>query len=411
MKKLLVFAVIGAALVALVMWSKFNRGGDVDAVDVEVAAKKQIRSSVLASGTLAYREQVQLGSEVIARVTGVHVEEGDPVTKGQELISLETENLSAQLEQADARVRMQQIAIDRQKLLVRNLERRLNNQRELLKRNLVDEDTVENLQIETDMARVDLASHQEALAQSRAARAQSADLLSKTSILSPIDGIVIQVDVKVGETVIAGTTNLPGSTLMVVADTSEMLVEVRVDEADIAQVREGQRADLYAAAWPDTPLGGTVESIATTARTTTGQQSLSFLVKIVLDKQDELAVRSGMSARTDIYTQSAEETLAVPIQAVRYDEDIADEASEVEDQAFVMLFQDGAAVRRDVEVGLSSDSDQEVLSGLEEGDRVIVGPYRVLRTLDDGDPVRETTDEDREADDDDADSEDASDAG
>ncbi len=411
MKKLLVFAVIGAALVALVMWSKFNRGGDVDAVDVEVAAKKQIRSSVLASGTLAYREQVQLGSEVIARVTGVHVEEGDPVTKGQELISLETENLSAQLEQADARVRMQQIAIDRQKLLVRNLERRLNNQRELLKRNLVDEDTVENLQIETDMARVDLASHQEALAQSRAARAQSADLLSKTSILSPIDGIVIQVDVKVGETVIAGTTNLPGSTLMVVADTSEMLVEVRVDEADIAQVREGQRADLYAAAWPDTPLGGTVESIATTARTTTGHQSLSFLVKIVLDKQDELAVRSGMSARTDIYTQSAEETLAVPIQAVRYDEDIADEAGAVDDQAFVMLFQDGTAVRRDVEVGLSSDSDQEVLSGLEEGDRVIVGPYRVLRTLDDGDPVRETTDEDREADDDDADSEDASDAG
>lgn len=390
MKKILIFAAIGAVLVALVLWSKFNRGGDVDEVQVEDAGRKMIRSSVLASGTLAYREQVQLGSEVIAKVTDVHVEEGDPVSKGQVLISLDTENLAAQLEQADARVRMQDIAIDRQKLLVQNLERRLRNQRELLSKNLVDEDTVENLAIETSMAKVDLASQQEGLAQARAARAQSADLLSKTRILSPIDGIVIQVDVKVGETVIAGTTNLPGSTLMVVADTSEMLVEVRVDEADIAQVREEQRADIYAAAFPDTPLGGTVESIATTARPVAGQQSLSFLVKIVLDDQEALAVRSGMSARADIYTQSAEETLAVPIQAVRYDEEAEGEDSDAEDQPYVMLYQDGTAVRRDVKIGLSSDSDQEILEGLQEGDRVIVGPYRVLRTLDDGDPVEET---------------------
>jgi len=390
MKKALIFAGIAAALVALVLFSKLNRGGDVDVVDVEEVTRKVIRSSVLASGTLAYREQVRLGSEVIARVTDVHVREGDPVREGQLLISLETENLAAQLEQADARVRMQAIAIQRQELMVRNLARRLEDQQELLKRNLVDEDTVENLQIETEMARVDLASHRESLAQARAARAQSADLLSRTSIVSPIDGIVIQVDVKVGETVIAGTTNLPGSTLMVVADTSEMLVEVRVDEADIARVREGQRADIYAAAFPDTPLAGTVESIATTARQTPGQQSLSFLVKIVLDDQNALAVRSGMSARADIYTQSAEETLAVPIQAVRYDEEIEDGDEDSADQPFVMRFEDGTATRRDVEIGLSSDSDQEITAGLEEGDRVIVGPYRVLRTLDDGDPVEES---------------------
>ncbi len=396
MKKLLIFAGLAVALVAAVLWSKANRGGDADAVELAEVERKLIRSSVLASGTLAYREQVQLGSEVIARVTEVHVQEGDPVSRGQVLISLETENLSAQLEQADARVRMQQIAIDRQKLMVKNLQRRYGNQRELLERELVDEDTVENLGIELSMAEVDLRSQEEALAQARAARAQSADLLSKTQIASPIDGIVIQVDVKVGETVIAGTTNLPGSTLMVVADTSEMLVEVRVDEADIAQVAEGQRADIFTAAFPDTPIGGSVESIATTARQTAGQQSLSFLVKIVLDEQEALAVRSGMSARADIYTQSAEETLAVPIQAVRYDEEIADEASDVADQPFVMVFEDGKAVRRDVEIGLSSDSDQEIRSGLDEGERVVVGPYRVLRTLDDGDPVREADPDEEE---------------
>lgn len=389
MKKLLIFAGVAAALVALVFLSRLDRGGDADEVDVATADLKLIRSSVLASGNLAYREQVQLGSEVIARVTDVHVREGDPVDRGQLLISLDTENLATALEQADARVRMQQIAIDRQKLMVKNLQRRYGNQSELLERDLVDQDTVENLGIELNMAEVDLRSQQEALAQARAARAQAADLLSRTRITSPIDGIVIQVDVKVGETVIAGTTNLPGSTLMVVADTSEMLVEVRVDEADIAQVREGQRADVYTAAWPDTPIGGTVESIATTARQTAGQQSLSFIVKIVLDEQDALAIRSGMSARVDIYTQSAAETLAVPIQAVRYDEELAGADSDEADQPYVLLFENGKAVRRDVEVGLSSDSDQEITAGLKAGDRVITGPYRVLRNLDDGDPVRE----------------------
>lgn len=389
MKKLLVFLAIAVALVALIALSRMNRGDDADAVDVAEAERKLIRSSVLASGTLAYREQVKLGSEVIARVTKVHVEEGDPVSKDQVLISLETDNLTAQLEQADARVRMQEIAIDRQRLMVRNLARRYGNQKELLDRDLVDEDTVENLAIELNMSEVDLRSLQEGLAQARAAQAQAADLLSKTSIASPIDGIVIQVDVKVGETVIAGTTNLPGSTLMVVADTSEMLVEVRVDEADIAQVAEGQAADIYTAAFPDDPISGVVESIATTARQTAGQQSLSFLVKIVLDGNNQLPVRSGMSARADIYTQSAEETLAVPIQAVRYDEEAEGEDSDATDQPYVMLFEDGVARRQDVEIGLSSDSDQEITAGLEDGARVIIGPYRVLRNLDEGDPVRE----------------------
>lgn len=397
MKKLLVFLGIAGALAALIFVSRMNAGESAEAVDLAEAERKLIRSSVLASGTLAYREQVKLGSEVIARVTEVHVEEGDPVSKGQVLISLETDNLAAQLEQADARVRIQQIAIDRQRLMVRNLTRRYGNQKELLDRELVDENTVENLAIELSMSEVDLQSQQEGLAQARAARAQAADLLSKTSIVSPIDGIVIQVDVKVGETVIAGTTNLPGSTLMVVADTSEMLVEVRVDEADIAQIAEGQGADIYTAAYPDDPISGIVESIATTARQTAGQQSLSFLVKIVLDRDNELPVRSGMSARADVYTQSTEETLAVPIQAVRYDEDADGETSDEADQPYVMLFDDGVARRQDVEIGLSSDSDQEITEGLEEGARVIVGPYRVLRNLDEGDPVREA-----DADEDDA---------
>jgi HlyD family secretion protein len=172
---------------------------------------------------------------------------------------------------------------------------------------------------------------------------------------------------------------------MVVADPSEMLVEVRVDEADIAMVHEGQDADLFAAAWPDTPLDGTVESIATVAEQTPGQQSLSFLVKILLTEQAELKVRSGMSARADIYTATSAESLSVPVQAVRYDEQ--EDGDKAEEAAFVLLMVDGKAVRRDVKTGIASDSEQEITEGLALGDIVISGPFRVLRHLEDGDAV------------------------
>ena len=398
MKKILVFAAIAAVLAAAVLVSKFRGGGDAKEVEMATAEFRLIKSSILASGTLAFREQIELTPEVIGQVVRVHVEESDPVSRGDLVITLDPKTYQAQVDQASARTRMQAIAIERQRLLIENLEERYARQKSMFERKLVDEDSFERLENELSLARVDLRSFQESLSQSQAALNQAEELLAKTLIRSPIDGIVIQIDVEAGETVIAGTTNIPGSTMMVIADPSETLTEVRVDEADIAQVEIGQQADIYAAAYPDTALRGTVQSIAAVARQTPGQQSLSFLVKILLDEQDDLKIRPGMSVRADIYTQSAEETLAVPIQAVLFDEDTdegdEDEDTQAGDQAYVFLVEDGKAVRRDVRTGLSSDADQEIVEGLEKGDRVVSGPYRVLRHLRDGESVEEIEAED-----------------
>lgn len=400
MKKILVFAVIGAVLVAAVLVSKFRGGGDAKEVEMATAEFRLIKSSILASGTLAFREQIELTPEVIGQVVRVHVEESDPVSRGDLVITLDPKTYQAQVDQASARTRMQAIAIERQRLLIENLEERYARQKSMFERKLVDEDSFERLENELSLARVDLRSFQESLSQSQAALNQAEELLAKTVIRSPIDGIVIQIEVEAGETVIAGTTNIPGSTMMVIADPSETLTEVRVDEADIAQVEIGQQADIYAAAYPDTALRGTVQSIAAVARQTPGQQSLSFLVKILLDEQDDLKIRPGMSVRADIYTQSAEETLAVPIQAVLFDDDSGDEEEDEEtrasDRAYVFLVEDGKAVRRDVRTGLSSDADQEIVEGLDKGDRVVSGPYRVLRHLRDGEAVEEIEAEDGE---------------
>ncbi len=403
MKKILIFAVLAALLVGLPLISKFTRGTDAKQVEVQEVEYKLIKSSILASGTLAYREQVQLRSEVIGQVTELHVEEADQVKKGDPVITLEPKTYQAQVEQAEARVRIQQIAIERQRLLIKTLADRFKRQKSMFSQKLIDEDSYEALESELALAKVDLRSLQESLAQSRAALDQTEELLSKTRIKSPIDGLVIQVDIKEGETVIAGTMNIPGATMMVIADPSETLTEVQVDEADIAQVREGQKADIYSAAYPDTPLSGTIQSIATTARQTPGQASLSFLVKILLDEQDTMVIRPGMSVRADIYTQSSEETLAVPVQAVLYDEDVdeQDKDKEKAEQTYVFVMEDGKAVRRDIEIGISSDSDQEITSGLKEGELVISGPFRVLRNMNDGDEVEEAEDSDTDSEDND----------
>lgn len=401
MKKILIFTALAVLLVALPLVSKLTRGTEAKQVETQEVEYKSIKSSILASGTLAYREQVQLRSEVIGQVIQLHVEEADVVEKGQPVITLEPKTYQAQVDQAEARVRIQQIAIERQKLLIKTLSDRFDRQKQMYAKNLVDDDSYEAIESELALAKVDLRSLQESLTQARAALDQAEEQLSKTRILSPIDGVVIQIDVKEGETVIAGTTNIPGSTMMVIADPSESLTEVQVDEADIAQVREGQSADIFAAAYPDTPLPGTIQSIATVARQTPGQAGLSFLVKILLDEQDVLAIRPGMSVRADIYTSSSEETLAVPVQAVLYDEETDEDESEKTkgEQTYVFVMEDGKAKRKDVEVGISSDSDQEIKSGLNEGDIVISGPFRVLRNLADGDTVEQMESDDEQDDD------------
>ncbi|MEX2497931.1 MAG: efflux RND transporter periplasmic adaptor subunit [Wenzhouxiangellaceae bacterium] len=391
-RKLIVFAAISAALVLLVLASRFIGGDSAKTVEVTPVQSQVVRSAVLASGQLIYRDQVQLRSELIGRAARVPFEQGDRVSAGDVIVGLEPDQFRAQLDQQEANVRLQQIAIDRQRLMVDNLQRQVERTRELFNRQLVDANSQENAENELQMARLDLSSRQEALTQARAALAQSRDNLDRTEIRSPIDGIVIQLDVKPGESVIAGTTNIPGSTIAIIADTSSMLAKLQVDEADIARVSVDQIADIYAAAFPDTPLQGVVEKIATTARRADGQQNLSFEVDVRLLDADRVDVRSGMSARAEIFTESSEDALALPIQAVQYDDDSDNNRDNNrdsgEEQSFVFVDDNGTARRRAVRTGLSSDSHIEILDGLEAGERVVTGPFRTLRSLRDGDSLR-----------------------
>ncbi len=198
MKKILIFGGLALLLVGLPFISKLTSTTEAKQVNITKAVLKPLKSSILASGTLAFREQVQLRSEVIGQVIELHVEEADQVSKGQLVITLDPKNYQAQVDQSQARVRISAIAIERQRLLISNLVERFERRKSLYKSKLVDADSYQALESELSLSRVDLRSLQESLLQARAALDQSEDLLRKTLIKSPIDGIVIQSDIKVG---------------------------------------------------------------------------------------------------------------------------------------------------------------------------------------------------------------------
>lgn len=382
MKKVLILAGILAAVIAIPL-IRNQTGGQTAAVEVEALGPRTIRSSILASGKLAHEEEVLLSTEVIGKVTGLFVAEGDYVTRDQILLQIDDEALRALVEQRRASVRVQEIAIESARVRIANLESQLDRRRQLYERGQLDEDSYDLAVNELALARLDLESREATLVQSNALLQETEKNLGKTSVYSPLDGQVTSLDIKVGETAISSTTNVPGSSLMTIANPESIHTEVNVDEADIANIQIGQEAEIVAIAYPDNPMKGVVKSIAISAKQPTGSQSLSFEVELSFTDTNGVVLRPGMSCRAEIFTNTDDEVLAVPIQAIRIEEDL-----ELEETTYtVFTYNNGIAREVSVEVGISDDEYQEITGGLSAGDQVITGPDRVLRALQDGDTV------------------------
>jgi len=326
---------------------------------------------------------VLFSTEVICRVVGLFVEEADEVSEGQLLVQIDDEQTSAMVEQSMAATRIQEIAIEGQRLRLENMEKQWQRKQRLYSDGLLDADSFELATNDLDLARNDLLSRQESLRQAKASLEEAENRLSKTRVYSPITGVVTSLDIKVGEMAISSTTNVPGSSLMTIANPESMLTEVNVDEADIANLAVGQEAEVVAIAYPDLPMKAVVESIAVSAKQATGNQSLSFAVKLRFTDTKGVTLRPGMSCRAEIFTNTNEPTLAVPIQAIDVEENL--DLDEITYKVFV--YDNGIARERLIQVGVADDEYQEVKEGLEEGLSIIINPDRVLRTLEDGDEV------------------------
>lgn len=368
------------AVVAVPVIVKKNRGASATEVEMTQIAAQAVQPTILASGTLAFRDEVKLTSEVTGKVREILVREGDTVEAGQLLLSLDPELYNNAIEREEASLRQTRIAIERQRAQVALRQKQFERSRVLVASSLIDRNRFDEDRNQLEVAQADLRTSEESLRRAEAVLSDAREQRAKTEIRSPISGRIVSLPIKIGETAIPSTSSLAGAQLMTIADTSQIQAELKVDEADIAKVVVGQKAEVFAAAYPDRALRGTVEQIAL-APTIEGQ-GRAYKVTVRIDAAAGLALRSGMSVRSDIFLGDGQRRLAVPVEAVMSE---AGEDGKV--SRHVWLADDGKARKAAIETGVSDDRWETVLKGVSAKDTVIVGPAKALRRLRDGERV------------------------
>jgi len=372
MKKLLIFIVIATLLGGMIYWNKSKGSHASLRINSEQVSEQVLADSILASGNLIFNTQIQIRSEVTGIVTQVLVEEGEYVTKGQILMQLDQTAFSADVANYQAAVNAQKIEIEFVSEQRRELIRQLNVKQKLFKQRLIGVDDLERFKSQLNIANIKVKAAKEQLNRHLASLALAQDRRNKTTFRANMPGLISAVDVKPGETVIAGSTNIVGSALMTLADPKTILAELRVDEADIASVKPGMAVDVFAASNPKNALKGKVISIGTSARSARQGLGLFFRVKVLLAPSEQLY--PGMSCRAEIITMLSDDSLTVPISAVVSEDEFH----------YVWLVKNGSAVKQVVAIGMATDTHQQITKGLIKEDIVVTGPSRVMTKIKDG---------------------------
>ena len=446
-KKIAIGAGVVVLLAIVVGITVHQSGKNVVTVQTGKVERQDLSSVVSASGEIKPKTYVNIGANAYGKITHLYVKEGDRVKKGQLLAQLEnvqsTADVSAgqasvqaaetdaiasaaALNTSDADLQRAQADYDRNKLDWARAQ-------DLFKDGLIsksDFDSRRNAWATADSglvqarARVAQAKAQKDsadrhVAQARANLTRVADVLQKTTYSAPYDGVITNLPVREGESVVIGIQNALGSTLMTLADMSVITAEVKVDETDIVNVHLGQPAEVTIDAIPKKIFHGTVSEIgdnaivrstgvATSQQTTASEEAKDFKVVVtVTDPPQDL--RPGLSTTAKITTAARSGVLSIPIQALslRSKAQLEQEKStpgsvhaagptsketskkdQQQDLQGVFVIRNKKAVFVPITTGITGTSDIEVLNGLQEGDEVITGSYKILRTLRSGSSVK-----------------------
>ena len=388
--------ILGGALLAvlLIVFSVLSSRETGTEVEVEEVTVRSLTSIVSASGTVEAKQSVSISATTPGEVVRIGVVEGQRVSRDDFLLQLDpviaeagARGQAAGVEAARADLRATEAQLE---LAQDNYERQLQ---------LAEADLIPRAEL--DQARAELRSRQAAVASSRSRVSQlqasfssARHELERVTYTSPIDGVVTRVNVEVGEVAMIGTMNQPGTVMVVISDLGVMETTVEVDETDVVNIETGQEARVTVDAFPDTTFAGQVTEVATSpiiVPTAGGPAAgaTDYEVKITLSGGLPSA-RSGLSASAEIVTAERENVLSIPIQSlvVRPVSDDSASGGGVVEREGVFVVRDSKAAFVPVRVGISGDRYFEVLSGLEEGDRVVSGSYEALRDLMDGAAVK-----------------------
>ncbi|HXM09465.1 MAG TPA: efflux RND transporter periplasmic adaptor subunit [Terriglobales bacterium] len=436
---------VGAALVLVIIVSVtvYQSRKNLVTVQTGKVEKENLASVVSASGEVKPKTYVNIGANAFGKIIKLHVKEGDHVKKGQLLAQLENVQSSADVNATRASVQAAETDAVASDAALNTSLADLNRAKSDAEHAKLDWDRAQGLYNAALIAKQDydvkkaawdsavagLAQAEAKVAQAKAEKDSAdkhitqnqanltrvADVLQKTTYEAPFDGVITNLPVREGETVVIGIQNSPGSTLMTLADMSIITSEVKVDETDIVNVRLGQSADVTIDAIPHKIFHGVVSEIgdnaivrstgvATSQATSTSQEAKDFKVVVTLtDPPPDL--RPGLSSTAKITTATRSDVLSIPIQAltVRTRADLvpkdekgsvqaasapADASKLKEEVQGVFVIRSKKALFVPVETGISGTTDIEVTKGLQRGDEVITGSYKVLRTLKPGTNVK-----------------------
>jgi HlyD family secretion protein len=453
-KKIIIIASVVLVLAGVVIGSILHSQANVTKVSTGKAVHQELVSIVSGTGQIKPKTYVNIGATAFGRITHLYVKEGDRVKAGATLATVESVQPQATVAAQEASIAASKTDITSylaaEKTAEANIEQGkadleqkkldYNRAQALYEQKLIAKQDYDAKKAAYDMSVATLAQRQAALAQAlaqtesqrghmnQAVASQRAnfDALDKTISRAPFDGLVTNVPVREGETVVLGIQNAEGSTLMTLADMSVITAEVKVDETDIVNVRMNQPVDVTVDALPNRVFKGHVTEvgdqallrttgIATSQSTTGTEEAKDFKVVVTLDPTpgvnlDEL--RPGLSATAKITTAHKPDALTIPIQALVQRDPAAEKVlaanagkppaglaatpagaapkSQVT-QGVYLLHNDHKKLRAEfipVTTGITGSTDIEVLSGLKEGDQIVTGRYRILRGLKSGTAVK-----------------------
>lgn len=446
MKAKKIIFIVGGVLVALAIvgFSVNQTQKSLVTVQTGKVVKQDIASYVTASGEIKPKVQVNVGANAFGRITKLFVKEGDHVKRGQMLAQLENVQSASDVAAAKATLHSNETDAVASEANLKTSLAQLNSSKADLARTKLDYERAEGLfkaqliaksDYDTKKAAYEVAQATEAQDEARVAQARAqvdsahghvtqaaaqlthmSDLLNKTTYEAPFDGVITYLPVHEGETVVVGIQNSPGSTLMTIADMAVITAEVKVDETDIVNVKLGQVADITIDAIPGKTFKGEVTEIgdnaivrstglATSQSTASSQEAKDFKVVVTLKDPPE-NIRPGLSTTAKITTGTRSDALTVPIQAIvlRNKDDIEVQNNNVKNKpqpvannpskkkeelqgVFVVLPNKKVEFRK-VDTGITGSTDIEVKSGVKDGEDIITGSYKVLRTIKNGTSVK-----------------------
>ena len=442
-KKIAIGAGAAAVLLAIVGFTVYQSHKNVVAVQTGKAQRQDLAAVVSASGEIKPKTYVNVGANAFGKIVKLYVKEGDRVTRGQMLAQLENVQPEADLNAMQATLEAARTDATAAEAGLNTSLADLNRAKSDAERSELDWSRAQGLYKDALISKQDYdsqtAAHQTAvagLAQAHARVAQAkaqkesadrrigqananlthaADVLKKTTYQAPFDGVVTNLPVREGETVVIGIQNSPGSTLMTIADMSVITAEVKVDETDIVTVQLGQSADVTMDAIPKKTFKAVVTQIgdnaivrstgvSTSQQTSSSQEAKDFKVVVTLTEPPP-DLRPGLSATAKITTATRSKVVTIPIQAltVRKQEDLVAKnekdsvqaaapqkavSTNKEEVQGVFVLRNRKAEFVPVETGIAGTTEIEVVKGLMEGDEIVTGSYKVLRTLRPGASVK-----------------------